>query len=318
MLAEIRSRPCLLLYSDRTWLESDSNVTCPSESVLQAFAEGNLEPSERLAVCEHLDTCDECQLLVGAVAPSLKSRAAENDERTDAPPTHIGRYWVRKTIGQGGMGTVYEAFDPELERVVAIKVLRTNLNSSSLEARLRKEALAMAKLSHAHVVPVHDVGHDSARTFVVMALVRGASLRTWLLSEPRSLEMVCSMFVQAAQGLAAAHEALSETDDDRDGMIAAGAPRKTFVQAATQIVVADVSMSLDNVLAVAGAAREHPTVLVIGLILSIALMGVAANYIARLLGRYPWIAYIGLAIILYVAFDMIYRGVLELWPVVGG
>jgi YjbE family integral membrane protein len=115
---------------------------------------------------------------------------------------------------------------------------------------------------------------------------------------------------------AAAHEALGESDDNKDGVIAGGAPRKTFMQAATQIVVADVSMSLDNVLAVAGAARDHPTVLVIGLILSIALMGIAANYIARLLHRYPWIAYVGLAIILYVSCDMIYRGAMELWPVV--
>ncbi|MBO9192962.1 TerC family protein [Rhizobium sp. 16-449-1b] len=91
-------------------------------------------------------------------------------------------------------------------------------------------------------------------------------------------------------------------------------PRKTFFQAATQIVIADVSMSLDNVLAVAGAAREHPTVLVIGLILSIAMMGIAANFIARLLNRYHWIAYIGLAIIVYVALHMIYRGGLEVWP----
>lgn len=96
------------------------------------------------------------------------------------------------------------------------------------------------------------------------------------------------------------------------------APRKTFAQAAWQIVVADVSMSLDNVLAVAGAAREHPTVLVIGLALSIALMGLAASFIARLLQRYHWIAYVGLAIILYVALDMIYRGALEVWPLVGG
>ncbi len=67
------------------------------------------------------------------------------------------------------------------------------------------------------------------------------------------------------------------------------------MQAATQIVVADVSMSLDNVLAVAGAAREHPTVLILGLALSIAMMGVAANIIARLLNRHRWIAYVGLA-----------------------
>jgi len=94
------------------------------------------------------------------------------------------------------------------------------------------------------------------------------------------------------------------------------APRKTFFQAATQIVVADVSMSLDNVLAVAGAAREHPSVLIVGLGLSIALMGIAANLIARLLTRHRWIAYVGLAIILYVSLDMIYRGTLEVAPFV--
>jgi predicted tellurium resistance membrane protein TerC len=75
-----------------------------------------------------------------------------------------------------------------------------------------------------------------------------------------------------------------------------------------------VSMSLDNVLAVAGAALEHPTVLIIGLMLSIALMGLAASFIARLLNNHRWIAYVGLAIILYVAGDMIYRGTLEVWP----
>lgn len=91
-------------------------------------------------------------------------------------------------------------------------------------------------------------------------------------------------------------------------------PKKSFLQAAMQIVVADVSMSLDNVLAVAGASREHPTVLVIGLVLSIAMMGIAANYIARLLNRHHWIAYVGLALILYVALHMIYRGAAEVWP----
>jgi len=75
-----------------------------------------------------------------------------------------------------------------------------------------------------------------------------------------------------------------------------------------QILVADVSMSLDNVLAVAGAARDHLDVLVIGLLLSVALMGAAANVIARLLERYRWIAYIGLAIVVYVAVAMIWHG----------
>ena len=91
---------------------------------------------------------------------------------------------------------------------------------------------------------------------------------------------------------------------------------KTFGQATLQIVVADVSMSLDNVLAVAGAAREHPIVLAFGLLLSIALMGVAADLIARLLNKHRWIGYVGLAIILYVACEMIYRGAYELKTVI--
>ena len=95
-------------------------------------------------------------------------------------------------------------------------------------------------------------------------------------------------------------------------------PRKTFAQAAWQIVVADISMSLDNVLAVAGAARDHPVALVFGLGLSIVLMGLAASVIARLLNRQRWIAYVGLAIILYVAGDMIWRGGHEVWPHVFG
>jgi YjbE family integral membrane protein len=105
--------------------------------------------------------------------------------------------------------------------------------------------------------------------------------------------------------------------ESEDGTSAAGpesAPTKTFASATWQIIVADVSMSLDNVLAVAGAARDHFWVLVFGLGLSIALMGLAASLIARLLHRHHWIAYLGLAVILYVAADMIYRGWIEVAP----
>ncbi|MBA3041538.1 MAG: TerC family protein [Alphaproteobacteria bacterium] len=93
---------------------------------------------------------------------------------------------------------------------------------------------------------------------------------------------------------------------------------KTFVQAATQIVVADVSMSLDNVLAVAGAAKEHTSILAIGLVLSIALMGLAANLVASLLHRHRWIAYVGLGVIAYVTVTMVYHGLVEVWPYVIG
>jgi YjbE family integral membrane protein len=109
-------------------------------------------------------------------------------------------------------------------------------------------------------------------------------------------------------------EALAEEDVNKDGTVAGGAPKKTFKQAIWQIIIADVSMSLDNVLAVAGAARDYPYILVFGLVLSIALMGIAASFIARLLQKHRWIGYVGLAIILYVAIEMCYRGGLEVWP----
>ncbi|MDE8651775.1 YjbE family putative metal transport protein [Novosphingobium album (ex Liu et al. 2023)] len=85
-------------------------------------------------------------------------------------------------------------------------------------------------------------------------------------------------------------------------------PARSFVGAAWAVAVADVSMSLDNVLAVAGAARAHPGILIVGLLLSVILMGIAANIIAKYIERYRWIAYIGLAVILYVAVKMIYEG----------
>jgi YjbE family integral membrane protein len=99
------------------------------------------------------------------------------------------------------------------------------------------------------------------------------------------------------------------------GTTAEGRPRKTLVQATWQIIVADVSMSLDNVLAVAGAAREHPVVMIFGLGLSVAMMGVDASFIARLLQNHRWIAYVGLAVILYVAVEMIFRGTLDIMMV---
>lgn len=99
------------------------------------------------------------------------------------------------------------------------------------------------------------------------------------------------------------------------GADAEGVPRKTLVQAIWQITVADFSMSLDNVLAVAGAARDRPVVLIFGLALSIAMMSVAASFIARLLQNHRWLAYLGLAIIVYIAVEMTFRGTLDIMKV---
>jgi YjbE family integral membrane protein len=105
-----------------------------------------------------------------------------------------------------------------------------------------------------------------------------------------------------------------EVDGDENSGIR---PAKSFIAAAWAVAVADVSMSLDNVLAVAGAAREHPGIMVIGLILSVALMGLAANVIAKYIERYRWIAWVGLVIIVYVAGKMILEGWHDLQPFLG-
>ncbi|MCB2072773.1 MAG: YjbE family putative metal transport protein [Novosphingobium sp.] len=95
-------------------------------------------------------------------------------------------------------------------------------------------------------------------------------------------------------------------------------PSKSFAAAAWSVAVADVSMSLDNVLAVAGAAREHPGILIVGLVVAVALMGIAANVIAQYIERYRWIGWIGLVVILYVALKMIWDGFHEVQPAVMG
>jgi YjbE family integral membrane protein len=105
-----------------------------------------------------------------------------------------------------------------------------------------------------------------------------------------------------------AQEALENSDTNADGSIAGKAPRKTLRQAVIQIIIADVSMSLDNVLAVAGAAAHHFEALIIGLGLSVVMMGVAATFIAGLLHKHRWIAWVGLAIILLVAVRMSLEG----------
>lgn len=94
-------------------------------------------------------------------------------------------------------------------------------------------------------------------------------------------------------------------------------PAKSFAAAAWAVAIADISMSLDNVLAVAGAAREHPGILIVGLVFAVALMGIAANFIARYIERYRWIGYVGLLVILWVALKMIWDGYHDVAPVLG-
>jgi eukaryotic-like serine/threonine-protein kinase len=145
------------------------------------------------------------------VSPPLPSETLPSAKATPEPAlakgASLGRYVLLDPLGQGAMGIVYRAFDPELDRRIAVKVLRRVPASASAEQeRLLREGKAMARLSHPNVVAVYDVGTYGDRVFVAMELVEGATLRGWLATR-RSWQQVVGMFVQAGRGLAAAHAA---------------------------------------------------------------------------------------------------------------
>ena len=122
-------------------------------------------------------------------------------------PARIGRFLVLGRLGSGGMGVVVEAYDPELDRKVAIKLLKSGRARSDSQARLLREAQAMARLSHPNVVQVYDVGLVGEQVFVAMELVVGKNLAQWLAERPRPWREVVALFIAAGRGLAAAHAA---------------------------------------------------------------------------------------------------------------
>ncbi|WP_434385300.1 serine/threonine-protein kinase [Melittangium boletus] len=140
--------------------------------------------------------------VVGAPAPLP-------EEPQPLPPgTLVGRYVVHERLGAGGMGEVYAAFDPHLSRRVALKLLLPG-GSDRSQARLRlmREAQAMARLSHPHVLPVFDIGEHGDQVFIALEHVAGRTLRQWLKEEPRPWRQVLQVLTRAGQGLAAAHAA---------------------------------------------------------------------------------------------------------------
>ena len=149
---------------------------------------------------------------VGAVdATTPDARTVASGDAGATRPAHaagakIGRYTIAGVLGSGGMGVVYRAFDPQLGRPVALKVVRPGHNSEETRERLIREAQAMAKLAHPNVIAVHDAGSVDDEVFVAMELVDGDNLAAWL-DAPHAWRDVLAMFEQAARGLAAAHAA---------------------------------------------------------------------------------------------------------------
>ncbi|MFY0541020.1 protein kinase domain-containing protein [Nannocystis pusilla] len=123
------------------------------------------------------------------------------------PRPTIGRYELRLRLGAGGMGEVYAAFDPALGREVALKLTRSDRTGPGEEARLVREARLLARLSHPHVVQIHEVGAVDGHVYIAMALVRGPTLRAWQREAARPWRATVRLYVAAARGLAAAHAA---------------------------------------------------------------------------------------------------------------
>jgi tetratricopeptide (TPR) repeat protein len=134
----------------------------------------------------------------------------------------FGRYRIAHRIGSGGMGTVYSAFDPTLDRTVALKVLHEKVEDADAEQRLLREAQAMARLSHPNVVTVHDAGMKDGRPYVAMEFVDGDDLRTWLRRKKRDWREIIDTFVAAGDGLVAAHAAGLIHRDFKPGNVMVG------------------------------------------------------------------------------------------------
>jgi serine/threonine protein kinase len=142
------------------------------------------------------------------IDPSAVTEAGNGsgDPEGFSPGASIGKYRLDRVLGTGGMGVVWAAFDPDLERPVAIKVLRAADGSASMRTRLLREARAMARLKHPNVLTVYEVGTDRNRDYIAMELIDGMDLDRWLVSRPPRDEVLAALFA-AGRGLAAAHGA---------------------------------------------------------------------------------------------------------------
>lgn len=177
--------------------------TCPSETELLSWVQ-----NDRSALSgtfpQHLDRCDSCRRVI-----------VELLQATDAPPskapehaTRVGRFIVLEPLGSGAMGVVYAAYDPQLDRRVALKLVRlSGAGDAEFQGRLLREARAGAAITHPNVVAVFDSGLHQGELFIAMELVDGGSLRGWLSERRRGWREIVDVFTQAGRGLVAAHAA---------------------------------------------------------------------------------------------------------------
>ena len=187
-----------------------SSNCCWGPDSLIGYAEGELDPASAAALEQHAAHCEVCRAVLTELDAGLLTRPTDcsSGPQPLGGGDQLGRYVLLRHVGHGGMGTVWAAYDPELDRVVALKLIREEDSASPrrrarLRARLRREAQAMATLVHRNVVQVFDAGDRDGHAFVAMELVEGETFSQW--ASGRAFEEIVECALGAARGLAAAH-----------------------------------------------------------------------------------------------------------------
>ncbi|NVB81110.1 MAG: protein kinase, partial [Kofleriaceae bacterium] len=218
-----------------------TTAECPDDSLLSAFVARTLPAGAAAGVEAHLADCRDCRELVFALTAS--------DDDDAAPVERVGRFELERVIGQGAMGVVYRARDPELERTVALKIRKSpsRLDPDG-EERLRREAQALARLAHPNVVAVYEAGRHERTMYIAMEYVEGDSLADWLASG-RPAAAVIERMIEAGRGLAAAHAVGLVHRDFK--------PRNVFVATSGTAKVGDFGLvRLDDEQPASGAATR--------------------------------------------------------------
>ncbi|MBL8939061.1 MAG: serine/threonine protein kinase [Archangium sp.] len=221
-------------------------MTCPSENDLLAFVAGATE--NRGDVESHLVGCERCRVAVASLVSqtAAPSRPSGLQQRGDT----VGRYVVLELVGEGAMGRVYAAYDPVLDRKVALKLLHPLVDGPEGQQRLLREAKALAKVAHPNLVGVHDAGAFRDSVFIAMEFVEGTTLRAWLKAERRSEALTLDAFRQAARGLAAAHDAGLVHRDFK--------PENVLVGADGRVRVSDFGLARESGAALSVTSLEAP------------------------------------------------------------